>query len=51
MTTVLIDGEAHHIHTSDERTTIVHAETKETIFEHEDREHAMHVIEGMFAYR
>ena len=51
MTVVHINGEVHLICISDKGTKIIHAETNETIFEHEDREHAMHVVEGMLDYR
>ena len=51
MTVVRINGEVHHIRTSDENTRVTHAETGEVVFEHNDPAYSLHVLEGLLSYQ
>lgn len=51
MTVVRINGEDHHVCTSDEHTRITHAETGKVFFEHNDPAYALHVLEGLLSYQ
>jgi hypothetical protein len=51
MTVVRINGEVHHICTSDEETKIVHAESGRVVFQHHDPTYSLHVLEGLLSYQ